>query len=55
MIEVSLVVCGHYSYTKKFRNFKREEKEEVAAKDREREGSVFSDSEVSEEKCRNLV
>ena len=50
MIEVSLAVCGHYSYTKKFRNFKREEKEDVAAKDRERERLRF----FSEGKIENL-
>ena len=44
MIEVSLDVCGHYSYTKDFEIIKEEERE-WSAKDREREGSVFSDSE----------
>ena len=40
MIEVSLDVCGHYSYTKDFEIIKEEERE-WSAKDREREGSVF--------------
>ena len=39
MVEVSLAVCGHYSYTKDFEI--QEEEREWSAKDREREGSVF--------------
>ncbi len=45
MIEVSLAVCGHYSYTKDFEISMRKRERVGSAKDREREGSGFSDSE----------
>ena len=51
MVEVSLAVCGHYSYTKYFEISMRKRERVGSAKDREREGSGFSESEVSEEKC----
>ena len=38
MIEVSLAVCGHYSYTKNFEISMRKRERVGSAKDREREG-----------------
>ena len=41
MIEVSLAVCGHYSYTKDFEISMRKRERVGSAKDREREAQFF--------------